>query len=164
MHAPDHFSRTQVILHWVIAALILFQFVFSDGMSIAWRAFERGAYVATDFSTGALMHIVVGVAILFLAIWRVVLRLRNGGPAPDPVEPKALQLLAKIVHVVLYATLFLMPISGMMAWGGGVLGAGEAHQAIKMVLIVAVVLHIAGALVHQFVWKTDVLKRMLGMA
>lgn len=164
MHAPDHYSRTQIILHWTVAVLILLQFLFSDGMSTAWRAYEHGTYVATDFTTGALMHIIGGVAILLLAIWRVILRLRNGGPAPEAAEPKALQMLASVVQFVLYATLFLMPITGMLAWGGGIVAAGEWHQVVKLVLIVAVTLHITGALVQHFVFKTDVLKRMLGMA
>lgn len=164
MAAPTGFSRTQIILHWTIAVLILLQFLLSDGMSTAWRAVERGTYTDADFTTGTVLHIVFGVSVLLLAIWRVALRLRHGAPAPDPAEPKALQMLAAIVQFVLYATLFLMPITGMMAWGGGVIAAGEWHQAVKMVLIVAVTLHVAGALVQHFFWKTDVLKRMLGMA
>lgn len=164
MQTPDRFTHSQIVLHWVIAALILAQFLLSGGMETAWRAVERGTYTSADLTFGAIMHVAAGVAVLLLAIWRVVLRLRYGAPAPDPSEPRALQILAHVVHGVLYLTLFLMPITGMMAWGGGILAAGEWHQAVKTVLIVTVALHVAGALVHHFVWRTNVLKRMLGTA
>lgn len=164
MQTPDRFSRMQIILHWTIAALIVAQFLFSGAMETAWRAVERNTFTDADFTAGVGVHIAFGIAVLILAIWRVVLRVRHGAPPPPESEPKALQMLASIVHLVLYGAMFLMPITGMMAWGGGIIAAGEWHQAVKMVLIVAVTLHVAGALVHHFVWKTNVLRRMLGTA
>ncbi|TGT21759.1 cytochrome b, partial [Mesorhizobium sp. M4B.F.Ca.ET.172.01.1.1] len=35
------YSKTQVWLHWSIAALILIQFVAHDGMQHVWRALRR---------------------------------------------------------------------------------------------------------------------------
>lgn len=164
METPDRFTHSQIVVHWLIAALILAQFLLSGGIETAWRAVERGTYTDADLTTGAMQHVAFGVAVLLLAIWRVVLRVRYGAPAAEPSEPRVLKILSHIVHFVLYAAMFLMPITGMMAWGGGIEAAAGGHQVLKTVLLAAVALHIAGALVHHFVWRTNVLKRMLGTA
>jgi cytochrome b561 len=52
------------------------------------------------------------------------------------------------------------PITGMAAWFGGVLQAGELHGTVKPVIIVLVGLHIAAALYHHFIKKDGLLLRM----
>ncbi len=64
-------------------------------------------------------------------------------------------------HVLLYLVIFLMPVSGMVAWNGGVSLAGQMHETAKPVIILVIALHAAGALWQHFVAKTDVLTRML---
>ena len=53
-----------------------------------------------------------------------------------------------------------MPISGAIAWFGGVEIAGTVHHFAKPVIILAIALHVIGALVQHFVKRTDVLVRM----
>lgn len=156
------YTRTQVILHWSVVALIAFQYLGSEGIEHAWRAFVRGEYVqAEDFSGLALAHLISGVLVLILVIWRLVLRVRVGAPPPDPAEPPILQMLSKIAHFVIYALIIILPLSGMAAWGGGITGAIRVHLMAKTILLPLIGLHVLGALVHHFVWRTDVLKRML---
>lgn len=164
MQHRDRYSRTQIVLHWTIAFLILFQFLLPRGIEHAWRAFRHGTFTQADFSGLALAHLLVGITVLVLAVWRLSIRLRHGAPAPDPAEPPALQWLAKAVHFILYVLLFYMPLTGLTAWVGGVAQAGAAHHFGKLALLAVVSLHVLGALVHQFWWRTPVLKRMLGMA
>ncbi len=156
--APAGYSRAQVILHWLIAALILFQLLVHDGMEQAWRATQMGSGDAGN----PLPHVVVGSAILILAAVRLVIRLRHGAPTHPAGQPAALGLLANIVHWGIYALLFAIPISGLVAWFGGLEGAALAHGGpLRLALIGLVLLHIAGALVQQFVLRSGVLMRML---
>lgn len=158
------YSRTQIILHWTVVALIAFQYLGSGGIENAWRAYARGEYTQDDFSGLALAHILSGMTVLALVIWRLVLRWKIGAPPPDPAEPPMLQMLARAAHIALYALIVILPISGMAGWGGGVTGAIRIHLLAKTILLPLIGLHVLGALVHHFVWKTDVLKRMLSPA
>jgi cytochrome b561 len=77
------------------------------------------------------------------------------------MEHPALRLLARITHLVIYALIFILPLSGAAAWFLQVPGAGLVHVVGKNVLLYVVLLHIAGALVQHFVLKSDVLRQML---
>lgn len=162
MAATVHaYSRMQIILHWAVVVLIAFQYLASDGIEHAWRAFAAGAYTPADFSTLALLHLVSGLTILALVIWRLVLRMRHGVPPPDPAEPVVVQWLARLTHYAIYALIIILPLSGLVGWAGGVTTAIRVHLLAKTILLPLIGLHVAGALVHHFVWRTDVLRRML---
>lgn len=157
---PTGFTRTQIALHWAVVVLVACQYIFSDGIERAWRAFVNGTYTDTDLTGAAMAHAAGGALVLLLAIWRLVLRFRVGAPAPDPAEPAALQVLSKVTHSAIYLLIILVPLSGMAAWGGGIKDAIGAHLLGKTLLMVLIVLHVVGALTHQFFFKTDVLRRM----
>ena len=54
-----------------------------------------------------------------------------------------------------------MPISGALAYYGGVEAAGGPHAGpMKLLMWVLIVVHVGAVLVHQFVWKTAVAQRM----
>ncbi|TPM38710.1 cytochrome b/b6 domain-containing protein [Mesorhizobium sp. B2-3-4] len=155
------YSKTQVVLHWSIALLILVQFLAHDGMEHVWRAFRRGQDAAANDVPMAYMHVVLGLAVLVLACWRLWLRVRIGVPPVSGMEHPALQLLAKATHLVIYALIFIVPLSGVAAWFLNVPGAGLVHVLGKDILLYVVLLHTAGALFQHFVLKSDVLRRML---
>ena len=54
-----------------------------------------------------------------------------------------------------------MPATGALAWFGGVEAMAAVHGAGMLLILILLALHIAGALYHHFVLKTDVLRRML---
>lgn len=155
------YSKTQIWLHWGIAALILVQFLAHDGMERVWRAFRRGQEASAGDVPLAYMHVVLGLAVLVLAAWRLWLRATRGVPPISGMEHPALRLLARTAHSLIYALIFIVPISGVAAWFLGVPGAGRVHVLGKDILLYVVLLHAAGALVQHFVLKTDVLRRML---
>ncbi|MCX7303405.1 MAG: cytochrome b/b6 domain-containing protein [Hyphomicrobiales bacterium] len=157
---PSGYSPTQITLHWIIAALIVVQFVAHDGMEHAWDAFEDGAAVAAGDMPMAYLHIACGLAVLVLAIARVWLRLTRGAPPLPANESAVVRIAAHGVHGVLYLLIFLVPLSGAAAWFLGLGPAGEVHQALKTVLLLVVAVHVLGALVQQFVFKSGVLTRM----
>ena len=65
---------------------------------------------------------------------------------------------SKAVPAVL--TMILMPLSGSVAWFGGVEAAAQGHNVLKIVLLALVALHLVGALYHQFVLRDGTLARM----
>lgn len=158
---PTGYTTAQIVLHWVIAALVIFQLVFGEDIVPAFRAFRQGTEPQADALVSANLHVYVGLAVLVLAVLRLALRMRYGAPPLPADENIALQYIAKLAHVVLYAAIFLMPLTGALAWYLGLGNIGEVHEIGKPVIIVVVAVHAAGALWQHFVARTDVLSRML---
>ncbi|THD72798.1 cytochrome b [Thalassobius vesicularis] len=155
---PTHYSRAQIALHWVIFLLIAFQFVANEPMGEAWRAVKKGQEVSFDPLVAA--HVFAGIAVLALVVWRLALRLTRGVPPLPAEEPAHLKLVAHLTHWGLYAFMVLVPLSGLVAWFGSVEPAGEAHEVLKTLLMILVILHVAGALYQQLVLKTNIMERM----
>lgn len=157
MAVSTGYTRAQIALHWIVFALIAQQYLFKDAISAAWHRFTEGAEVAFDLLI--LAHVAGGVLILLLTLWRIVLRIRHGAPAP--MESSRMQVvIAKVTHAGLYGLLLLMPVSGAVAWFGGVEAAALGHNVMKAILLALVALHILGALYHQFVLRDGTMQRM----
>jgi cytochrome b561 len=160
-HAVSGYSGLQITLHWIVAAIVIFQVAAGDSMGALWRATTRGETVSgTDQLLGQI-HVWGGVAVLIFALWRLWLRHSRGVPAPPESEPAPLRFVASATHVLLYLILIGAPLMGMAAWFGGVRDAAEIHEMVKLPLIVLVALHVIGALAQHFWMRSDVLKRML---
>ncbi|MCV6613955.1 MAG: cytochrome b/b6 domain-containing protein, partial [Cellvibrionaceae bacterium] len=138
------------------------------------------------------IHKSFGVLILLLVLPRIFVRIKNGWPTPLAGRQAAEIMLSRVVQWVLILSTVLMPVSGMMMSGFGGHGvsvfglelvagnydpvlekvvpingdlAGMAHSAhgiLGNVLIVALLLHIAGALKSRFIAKDGTVLRMLG--
>ncbi len=152
--AKPLYSRTQILLHWAVFLLVVPQFLLHDAISSAWNSFTEGTVAPFDPLVAG--HVISGGLILLLVVWRIVLR-RNGA-APAGSGP--LDMLAKATHGLLYLVLILMPISGSMAWFGGVEFSAAVHGLLRFALIALVGLHVVGALYHQFVLRDTVMTRM----
>ncbi|MDZ4310670.1 MAG: cytochrome b/b6 domain-containing protein [Cypionkella sp.] len=151
------YSVTQIALHWIVAALIVFQMIFGDAMGSAWRAVREG--LAPDMTLAVWAHIIAGIAVLLFVVWRLALRFTRGAPEAPAASVMMMQA-AKWGHRALYAAMVLAPISGLMAWYGGVESAAEVHELFKPVLILLVLGHVLAALYHQFIRKDGLLLRM----
>ena len=133
-----------------------------DGIEEAWDVYEETG--ATVVGPLAVLHIVTGVSILVLALWRIGIRLTRGAPPLPPDHPAAVKFAAHATHYLLYALLIAMPLAGASAWFLGIEGAADIHELGKNLLLIVVGLHIAGGLAEHFVLKSNVLRRMLGLA
>ena len=177
----NKFATTTVFLHWLVGLTIIGLLATGIYMS------ENGVYALYPW------HKAIGFIILFVALARVIWRMKNGWPTAaanyKPIEHK----LASIVHWVLIIATLMMPISGLMAsvlggHGLSVFGlevfapnysvddpektlpinyelsklGGAIHFYLGYTVIVALSLHIAGALKHHIIDKDGTLKRMLG--
>jgi cytochrome b561 len=161
MHVRSGYSLLQIVLHWTIAVLVIFQLLFHEGMEEAWDAREDGERATAGDELGAVIHVAVGVTILVLALIRLVVRLKRGAPPVPPQHPLPLRLVASATHLLLYGFIIVQPLTGAAAWFLGIEDAADVHELGRFVLIPLVALHAGGALAEHFVFRTDVLKRML---
>ncbi|MGB3335957.1 MAG: cytochrome b/b6 domain-containing protein [Devosia sp.] len=159
MPQPKGYSRIQIVLHWTIAALVIFQLFVNEAMQHAFS--DRLDGESIDEMGGALLHMAVGITVLVLAAIRLIIRIIRGAPAPYKDTPAILNWLGHATHVLLYGFIFLMPLTGAIAWFFGIELAAEAHEIGRLILVPAIGFHIIGALAEHFVFRNDTLKRML---
>lgn len=155
---PSHYSRAQIALHWVILLLIVLQFLSHESIAAAWDLAEEGGTPA--FSVLTASHVFLGLLVLALVVWRIALRLTRGAPPLPAEEPAPLKLAAHLTHLALYALILALPVTGGLAWFGGIEDLAEVHEALFTALFILVGLHVLGALYQQFVLKTNIMERM----
>jgi len=153
------YSRTQIRLHWAVFGLVVLQFAFSGGIAGAFHEYmETGEKAFSVFVAG---HILIGLAVLILAVWRIVLRMLHGVPDPDPSHSKGQVMAARVMYGLFYLLMILLPLSGMIAWSQGSGIAAGIHSAFRALLLLLILAHIAVALMGQFVKKDGTLDRMM---
>ena len=166
------FSPVQRLLHWLMAVMIIAMLFIGIGMVSTLKP----AYL-----TLVAIHKPLGVAILFLAILRLMARLRRGAPPLPKDLPWWQALAAKVSHVLLYALMIAMPLIGwsMLSAGGyPVVVAGvrlppiaphddalhaalrTAHTWLALLLFATVLLHLAAALFHALARRDGVFSSM----
>jgi cytochrome b561 len=126
------------------------------------------------------LHKSIGVTLLALIVLRFVWRLTHRPPSLLASMSAAQKKLSTAVHHLLYLLMFALPISGVamaisskygLKWFGTELVAGldnaacrdfykEAHEVLGVVLLVLIIVHILGALRHQFIVKDETMSRM----
>ena len=151
------YSGLQILLHWVIAALVLFQLIFGESMAEVKDALEEGLVPDPAEQTMADAHYWVGIAILVLVALRIILRVVQGAPAPIGSGPQL--LIAKGIHAIFYLLLIAVPVTGLLAVYVNE-ELGEVHEIGKPLFIAFIVLHVLGALFHHFKLKDETLRRM----
>ncbi|HEY5623258.1 MAG TPA: cytochrome b [Gammaproteobacteria bacterium] len=168
------FGLVAQLLHWLIAALILGQFVLA-----------RLAADATFFERLVLLsrHKSLGMTILALTILRLIWRLTNPRPSTPHELPRYQHLIARTSHDLMYFLIFAIPLTGwamssalntpvsyfgLFAWPNLVapdqqLGErlARTHGGLFAVLAGVVCLHAGAALYHHFVARNNVLRRMI---
>lgn len=157
------YHRTQIVLHWLVLALVLMQFVFGGDMA---RAFAFA--LAPDDAPrevpvwGPLIaHGFTGTLIFAFMLTRLWLRLTTDQPPPPERSPNWAHVLAVMNHWAFYAVLIAMPLLGHTAWWFAQEWAGEVHRWLARALLVLIALHIAGVIYHQFIQRDPtVLHRM----
>jgi cytochrome b561 len=139
---PTRYSGLQKSLHWLIAILILWQFI----SHFIIDQFPKGSPEALPFQAS---HGLSGMIILLLTLTRLVVRWRRGAP-PLPASMDArLRRIANFNHGLLYGVIIGQTTSGMAAGIGQVKAAGPIHGVLSVALLVLIGLHIAGAIWHM---------------
>jgi cytochrome b561 len=164
----ERYTRTAMVLHWVIAALILVNVPIGLVCHLIERDFEQ-----------ALMnlHKPIGITVIGLSLARFGWRLLHRAPRLPLGMPMRDRVLAQLVHWSLYALMIGVPISGWWTtsafperhptvWFGlevpflpvpvsleNAFRAHDAHSWLSIMLTVLAVAHIAAALRHR--WRRD---------
>ena len=157
--AAGSYALPQIVIHWAVVALVIVQLASSDGMESFWDRNENGPPGFPD-TAPALLHAGSGALILVLMIIRVALRMRYGAP-PLPADlPDLIKRLAHLNHYALYATLLLLPPTGVLALFVFT-GAADVHEVLKNLLLVLIGLHVLGAAFHAFIRRDGVIWRII---
>jgi cytochrome b561 len=174
--SPERYTRTAIVLHWLIALAVVAQFAWGWAMQTIPK--EPPGMRADAFN----VHKSIGLTILALMLLRMGWRWRHPAPVLPPM-PAWQATLARTTHVALYVALLIMPIAGYLGsvfsgypvkffgvvlpdWGWkdpelkGVMSA--IHLATSWVLVSLVALHVAGALKH-WLWDRDGLVARIGL-
>jgi cytochrome b561 len=177
MDSPNHPRYTPIAqtLHWLIALLIVVQFVLA----------KMAAHLPLGMRKLSLLaeHKSFGMTILVLVVIRLIWRLTHAPPALPPQMRGVERWLARASHISFYVVLFAMPLSGWLmssaknysvSWFGAftwpnLIGPNEAafnafrtlHHLLGNLLIALASLHILAAMKHHFWNRDDVLVRML---
>ena len=169
----SRYSGPAILLHWLLALMIV-------------AAFGVGVYMSDlPVSPSRLKlynyHKWAGVTILLLSGLRLLWRLSHRPPADAPM-PAWQARVAHATHGVLYALFFIVPLVGWayssaagypIVWFGLLQlpdfvpvdkALAEAikpwHERTAFLMAFLVLLHIAGALKHQFVDRDGLINRM----
>ena len=164
------------LMHWLVAALILAQFVIAYLMPHIGRNTKPDTIINLHFS--------FGVVILAVVIVRLLWRWAHAEPEPlDGIPPWQVKS-ARAVHAILYLLLLVIPLLGWMnaSWRGfddsvfglftlprlmatrapGFNWTGDVHIWLSWyVMLTFIGLHVAAALWHALVRRDRVLARML---
>jgi cytochrome b561 len=97
------FAIPQRMLHWLMAICILSMLFIGVGMV---------STITTKYLTLVQIHKPLGIAILVLALIRLVLRLYYGAPALPADLPAPMKLAAELSQYIFYALMIAMPLIG----------------------------------------------------
>jgi cytochrome b561 len=144
--APARYHTDQMALHWLVVALVLFQFATGWSMEAAMDvAYLTGVNVTDGV---VFVHGIIGSSILVAMLARLYLRFHHGVPTPPTTEPRPLQWLSRGVHYAFYLVLIAMPIFGIAAVVTLIPWLGAAHGWAALALAGLAALHVAGATWH----------------
>lgn len=171
----QRYGLLSVVLHWLIAVLIavlvgLGLWMTSLGVFDSW------------YRTAPMLHTSLGAVVAVLMLIRVLWRVPAKTPVPAVPRSRLITMLGKLVHLVLYANVFAVLVSGYLA----ATGSGRAleffnlfavpsvlsftssqvdliktvHELSVWVLVGFIALHFAAVLKHQLIDKDPMLQRM----
>lgn len=172
-----HWGGLAKLFHWSVVVLLLAQAT----LGLVMVELPKKPSVITWYT----LHKSLGLTILLFALLRLGWRLFDRRPEEPASMPRWQVIGARAGHVLLYALLFAVPLSGwlfdsasalrpLVWWGvvpmpsltGGAAPdlkalAEEAHELLFWLLALIAAGHAAAALVHHFVDRDEVLRRML---
>jgi cytochrome b561 len=182
--ASTRYTRTAMVLHWLIALLIICNVVM--GLS--------ADHLPDDWVRPVVdTHKSVGITVLGLALLRILWRFSHKPPPLPRSFPKWEHVVAHIAHFLLYLLMIALPLSGWMhdsAWKDAAthpmhlfgvvpfpriglimnLDAplketlhdrfGALHTWLGYALYALFAMHVGGALKHQWIDRKSVISRM----
>ncbi|HEY8333188.1 MAG TPA: cytochrome b [Tardiphaga sp.] len=175
-NSSDGYGAIARAFHWLTVVLVLLAWTLGTFGDV----FPKGA----ARTAGLMVHISAGLTILAVLLARLLWRLVDRPPAPEPTR---LGLWAdragRLAHIALYALLFAIPVSGIvvqfargnalplfglfeiaspwLADRASARAVKEVHELLANALGVLAALHAIAALYHHWVLRDRTLLRML---
>jgi len=176
MTNPYRYTRTAIGLHWIVAFLVIAAF----GLGLVMT--DIPGFTPTKLKYYS-WHKWLGVTVFIFAVLRVLWRSTHRPPPLIATIPRLQQIVAQVVHVLLYLLIFAAPLSGYfysLAAGFPVVYLGlfplpvlidpnpelaETLESLHMILVYGMAglvgLHVLGALKHHIIDRDGTLARML---
>lgn len=174
----ESWGLVAITIHWLTALIVIG--LFALGLWMVELNYYDDWYKQAPF-----IHKSIGVLLLLLTTFRLIWRIRTHTPAHLATHKNWEKKLAHVTHVLLYALLFCLMVSGYListadGRGVSVFGwfevpafiyglehqediAGEVHFYLAVTVITIASVHALAALKHHFIDKDNTLKRMLGV-
>ncbi len=174
LSSSNRYSPLLIALHWFMFVLLVVVFV-----TIEIRGeFPRGSDARELVKA---LHFMLGISVLLLVVIRLAMRLSSKTPAIVPTPSLWENLLAKVVHITLYAFMIFMPVAGwiiLSAEGHGVPFFGlelpplvdknpelaeqaeSLHKQIGSFGYYLIALHVVAGLFHHYVKRDNTLRRI----
>ena len=174
-NSNTRYARASIALHWLM--LILIAVVYAC-MELRGN-FPRGSALREGLKT---WHFMLGLSVLLLVVVRIGFRLTNATPPILPAPTRWQLVLAKAMHVALYALMIAMPMLGWLLLSAegkdipfyfaqlpalvekskSIAGwAKELHETGGTIGYFLIGLHAVAALFHHYVVRDNTLRRML---
>ena len=167
------------LFHWTIAILVLADIVLGLLGKFTPRSGDTVAFLQILYSA----HKTIGVMVLSLAVLRVVWAISQPRPVPLHPERRVETFVAETAHWVLYAAIFVLPLSGWVMHSAEVgfapiwwpfaqnlpfipkseslaVMAANVHWVSGIVLAATIAAHISGAFKHAVLDRDGTLARM----
>jgi len=173
---PERYDGIAILFHWLIATLIVIN------IGLAW-SLDNFDHHSPEHDRILTVHKSIGATILLLAVLRLAWRWTHPTPALPETMPRWKRIAARTDQALLYAVLFIMPLSGLIDAGAfsqpvdyfflfdlpALTGHDEplghiafaVHQATALILYGLLLIHGGAALHHHYVLKDGILRRML---
>ncbi|MGE0564581.1 MAG: cytochrome b [Pseudolabrys sp.] len=175
-NSPERYGAVVKLLHWMTALLIIAGWL----LGTFGEELPRGA--ARD--AAMFFHVSAGLAVFAVIVLRLVWRIADRMPAPEPGRfAVLLHRAAALGHLALYAFVLAVPLVGVVLqfargeplplfgiaeiaspWAadrGFAHSVEEVHEFLANALVVLALLHAAAALMHHWVFRDNTLRRML---
>lgn len=171
----EHYTRIAVALHWLIAAAVLAQ------IALGWWMIEIPKSPPGVRAGWFNIHKSIGITIGLLVLVRLGWRLTHTPPPLPAALPAWQRIAAKTSHVLLYACMIVMPVSGYLGssftkfpiiywgmrlphwgWDAPALKAlcSQVHVVTVIIFMTLIAIHTAAALKHLLVNRDGVFQRM----
>lgn len=159
MHTTKRsYNTAQILLHWAIAALIIFNYFVSEGMGRAFRQHLDDSNAGYNLVSS--LHAYAGLTIIALVVIRIIVRFMS--KKTKTASTNLFDRVSRIIHEFLYLLMFLVPVFGAIAWYLGIHIMGDVHEIAMNIMMALVLLHAFAALFHQYVLKDGTLLKMFG--
>jgi cytochrome b561 len=169
----SQYDTNTILLHWLTALIVVFQFLSGEFWDFVAKP-QKHFLIVTHSSLGALLAVILLIRI----VWRLSVGIKIAETSPTLLDRGA-----RALHILLYVLLAVqMPLGFFTRWTGNqpldVFGllipspigpcskatghlVNRIHDYDAWTIMALAGIHAIAALAHHFLWRDEVLQRMI---